>query len=71
MPGQAQQQNALNKAQVQIAQQQEAARQQALLAQQRQDAQQRQLTLAQDHRHHAGAAGLLRRLARCRLVRRA
>ena len=43
---QAQQQNALNKAQVQIAQQQEAARQQALLAQQQQDAQQRQLTLA-------------------------
>jgi hypothetical protein len=43
---QAQQQNALNKAQVQIAQQQEAARQQALLAQQQADAQQRQLTLA-------------------------
>ncbi len=43
---QAQQQNALNKAQVQIAQQQEGARQQALLAQQQQDAQQRQLTLA-------------------------
>jgi transcription initiation factor TFIID subunit TAF12 len=43
---QAQQQNTLNKAQVQIAQQQEAARQQALLAQQQQDAQQRALTLA-------------------------
>ena len=43
---QAQQQNALNKAQMQIAQQQEAARQQALLAQQQQDAQQRQLTLS-------------------------
>ena len=42
---QAQQQNALNRAQVQIAQQQETARQQALLAQQQQDAQQRQLTL--------------------------
>ena len=43
---QAQQQTALNKAQVQIAQQQEAARQQALLAQQQQDAQQRALTLS-------------------------
>jgi transcription initiation factor TFIID subunit TAF12 len=43
---QAQQQNALNKAQVQIAQQQDAARQQALAAQQQQDAQQRQLTLS-------------------------
>src|SRR4051794_8938562 len=43
---QAQQQNTLNRAQVQIAQQQEAVRQQALLAQQQQDAQQRQLTLS-------------------------
>ena len=43
---QAQQQTALNKAQVQIAQQQETARQQALTAQQSADAQARQLTLA-------------------------
>ena len=43
---QAQQQNALNKAQVRIAQQQESVRQQALLAQQQQDAQQRALTLS-------------------------
>ena len=43
---QSQQQNTLNRAQVQIAQQQEAVRQQALLAQQQQDAQQRQLTLS-------------------------
>jgi hypothetical protein len=43
---QAQQQTALNRAQVQIAQSQEAARQQALLAQQAADAQARQQTLA-------------------------
>ena len=43
---QAQQQNTLNKAQVNIAQQQDTARQQALLAQQQQDAQQRQSMLA-------------------------
>lgn len=43
---QAQQQNALNKAQVQIAQQQEAARQETLQAQQAADARQRQATLA-------------------------
>ena len=43
---QAQQQNALNKAQVQITQQQEAAREQALVTQQQHDAQQRQQTLA-------------------------
>lgn len=43
---QAQQQNALNKAQVQIAQQQETSRQAALRAQQAGDAQQRQTTLA-------------------------
>jgi hypothetical protein len=43
---QAQQQTALNKAQVQIAQQQDAARQQALLAQQAAEAQQRALALS-------------------------
>lgn len=43
---QVQQQNALNKAQVQIAQQQEAARQQALQAQQAADAQARALALS-------------------------